>query len=80
MALERHHAPAFSRVGPASPRAASGETRVEFAVARLSQDTLPWYVRRPAKTIDSAALYALLVRLLFARLRARVGLPPAAER
>jgi len=47
---------------------------------RLSQDTLPWYVRRPAKTIGSAALYALLVRLLIARLRARVGLPPAAER
>lgn len=53
---------------------------VEYAVARLSQDTMPWYVRLPAKTIGSAALYALLVRLLIARLRARVGLPPAAER
>lgn len=53
---------------------------VEMAVAHLSQDTMPWYVRLPAKTIGSAALYALLVRLMIARLRARFGLPPAAER
>ena len=53
---------------------------VELAVARLSQDTMPWYVRLPAKTIGSAALYALLVRLMIARFRGRVGLPPAAEK
>ncbi len=46
---------------------------VKFAVEKLSTDDTPWYVRIPAKTVGSAVLYALLLRFIFWRLRARFG-------
>ena len=49
---------------------------VDLAVAQLSQNAMPWYVRIPAKTASSAVLYAALVRLMIWRLRARFGWAP----
>ena len=46
---------------------------VKIAVEKLSTDETPWYVRVPAKTVGSAVLYALLLRFVFWRLRARFG-------
>ncbi len=48
----------------------------DYAVQKLSTDETPWYVRIPAKTVGSAVIYALLLRLLIARLRARFGWAP----
>lgn len=52
---------------------------VDFAVGKLSQNEMPWYVRVPAKTVGSAVLYALLVRVMIWRLRARFGWAPREE-
>jgi hypothetical protein len=52
---------------------------VDVAVARLSQNEMPWYVRLPAKAFGAAVLYALLMRLLIWRLRARFGWAPREE-
>ena len=49
---------------------------VDLAVARLSQNEMPWHVRLPAKTFGAALLYTLLVRLIIWRLRARFGCAP----
>ena len=49
---------------------------VDYAVAQLSTDEQPWYVRIPAKTIGATVLYGLLLRLLIWRLRARFGWAP----
>jgi hypothetical protein len=49
---------------------------VDYAVQQLSTDQTPWYVRIPAKTIGATVLYALLLRLLLWRLRARFGWAP----
>ena len=49
---------------------------VDLAVAQLTQNARPWYVRIPAKTVGSAVLYAALVRLMIWRLRARFGWAP----
>ena len=46
---------------------------VKMAVEKLSTEETPWYVRVPAKTVGSAVLYALLLRFVFWRLRARFG-------
>lgn len=49
---------------------------VDYAVSRLSADTMPWYVRIPAKTVGSAVLYALVLKFVWWRLRARFGVAP----
>jgi hypothetical protein len=46
---------------------------VDYAVAELSKDTMPWYVKTPAKTFGAAVLYALVMRFAFWRLRSRFG-------
>jgi hypothetical protein len=50
---------------------------VQIAVEKLSTDDTPWYVRIPAKTVGASVLYALLLRFVFWRLRARFGFAPA---
>ena len=52
------------------------EIPVEYAVQRLSTDETPWYVRIPTKLFGATILYALLLRLLISRLRARFGWAP----
>ncbi len=49
---------------------------VDYAVQKLSTEETPWYVRIPAKTVGASVLYALLLRLLIMRLRARFGWTP----
>jgi len=46
---------------------------VDYAVAELSRDTMPWYVRIPAKTVGAAVLYAILLRFVIWRMRVRFG-------
>jgi hypothetical protein len=46
---------------------------VDYAVAELSRETLPWYVRVPAKIFGAAVLYALLLRFVIWRMRVRFG-------
>ena len=50
---------------------------VKMAVEKLSTNETPWYVRIPAKTVGSAVLYALLLRFVWWRLRARFGRVPS---
>ena len=49
---------------------------VDYAVQRLSTDETPWYIRIPTKLFGATVLYALLLRLLILRLRARFGWAP----
>lgn len=46
---------------------------VDYAVSKLSQDTVPWYIRLPTKLVGAAVLYALLLRAIWWRLRLRLG-------
>ena len=46
---------------------------VKMAVEKLSTEETPWFVRVPVKMVGSAVLYALLLRFVWWRLRARVG-------
>ena len=52
---------------------------VKMAVEKLSTPETPWYVRVPAKTVGSAVLYALLLRFVWWRLRARFGFAPRGQ-
>ena len=46
---------------------------VKMAVENFSTPETPWYVRIPVKTVGAAVLYALLLRFVWWRLRARFG-------
>ena len=52
---------------------------VDAVVQRLSTEETPWYVRIPAKTVGAAVLYALLLKFMIWRLRARFGWAPRVE-
>jgi hypothetical protein len=51
---------------------------VDWTVTRLAADSMPWYSQVFARTIGAGVLYAILLRFVWWRMRARFGWAPSA--